>query len=177
MGVIATAVIGVMVVGLSARVAEPAGPVAVPARDPEAEPVVPELDPGAGLPVPGVLDMSRDELEVAMHQLLDDTLAAAQIDDPEIPDDLVFPLTYTQCEVPSFRASVEVWFATADNAAAVGLVRDYWTSLGYSVLSNQTQVAAAGREPLVGESLDLAIVEWDDENLRLSLTSACVLDQ
>ena len=144
----------------------------------EVEPPDPPLsDPGIGLPPPTIsTTMTRTQVEGEIQHLIRSTFQAGGIDDPEIPDDLVYPLSYAPCDATSVRGQVEVWFASRDRDAALELVRSYWDFLGYTTAEGPDTVAAAGREPLLAETLRLDRVSWDDD-LRLSLTTPCVLDQ
>ena len=155
----------------------PAAP-ASPRPDPGPAEEIP-LDPDAGLPEAPALSTSftRESLVAALQQLADDSFAVAgPIDDPEIPAGVqTYPVQTEVCNEGGVRAVLDIWFATGANAAGLDRIEDYWTSLGYTVLSEPGHVAAAGREPLPAQRLDL-LQTWDEDDLRLRLTSLCVAD-
>ncbi len=135
------------------------------------------LDPSAGLPDAPPLStaFTQVELVAAMQQLADGSFATAgPIDDPEIPAGIqTYPVQLEDCEGTGVRAVLDIWFATGANAAGLDRIETYWASLGYTTLSEPGHVAAAGREPLPAQRLDL-LQTWDEDDLRLRLTSVCV---
>lgn len=174
-------VIGMGMVQPPLAVAEPRPPVvATPRPDPdpvEVEPI--PLDPAAGLPDTPELStaFTKDALMTAMQQLADDSFATAgPINDPAIPAGTQpYAVQSEPCGTTGVRVTLDAWFATGANAAGIARIKPYWESLGYTALSEPGHVAAAGREPLPAQSLDL-LQTWDDDDLRLRLTSVCVAD-
>lgn len=159
-------------------VERPPAPVSPSTFDPDAgeeEPI--PLDPGAGLPeAPELSDAyTVDALILAMQQLADESFATAgPIDDPEIPAGTqTYPVQTESCGTAGTRVVLDIWFATGHNAAGLDRIEAYWSSLGYTVLTEPGHVAAAGRAPLPAESLDL-VQTWDEDDLELQLRSLCV---
>jgi hypothetical protein len=155
----------------------PPRPIALaPQPDPGGEEPVP-LNPTAGLPDPPAVSIAftKETLIAAMQQLADESFATAGlIDDPDIAAGIqAYPVQTEPCATNGVRVTVDIWFATADNAGGLERITQYWDSLGYNTLTETGHVAAAGREPLPAERLDLEQT-WDEDDLRLQLTSLCV---
>ena len=151
----------------------PPAPPSVVDQEPEAVP-----DVGDELPAPEAsTTFTIDELETVMQQLADESIAVlGPIDDPEIPEGIQsYPVTRQDCGAGTTRVIFEAWFGTADNAAGVARIDDYWLSLGYTVRGAGGSVQAAGRDPLPAEQLDVGTMSWREDALRLRLSSLCVV--
>ena len=177
----------IMVIGVVQPVAtaSPAPPspshTAAPPPDPDAEPSPEPVDPDPGATLPPAPPLSTaftpDALAAAMQQLADDSIAVAgPIDDPDIPlGTQTYPVVRESCQGTEVRVTFDVWFATGHNAAGLARIDDYWRSLGYSAETGAGNVVGAGRDPLPADRLKLEQT-WDEDDLRLRLTSLCVVD-
>ena len=139
----------------------------------------PPLDASEGLADTSALSsaFTPAELQSAMWALVDaSAVAAGPINDPELPEGIrSYPLVPIPCGDGGIRFALDAWFSTADNAAGLDRIDDYWASQGYAIVSEPGVVAATGSDSLPAERLEL-LQTWDDEDLRMQLTSLCVAD-
>lgn len=152
-----------------------------PVYDPPAAPEHPPLDASEGLSDTSEMSsaFTSTDLQAAMWALVEASAdAAGPINDPDLPEGIhSYPLVPIPCGDGGIRFAIDAWFTTADNAAGVDRIDDFWASQGYTTLSADTgRVEAAGRDPLPAMRLEL-LQTWDEEDLRLQITSLCVAGQ
>jgi hypothetical protein len=105
------------------------------------------------------------------------SLEIAPVDDPYVSPDTLFPASVGPCpwatEEGMVQATTDIWFDSADDPAAIQRLREYWVSLGYSVVVDDPDlVVVVGAAGLVGAQYSIELT-WDEE-LRLRMQSVCV---
>ena len=148
---------------------------------PPGGPTLSEPEDSSRIPAPPPLygDSTLDgyslgyELEEAARY----SLMIAQVDDPDIPAGTAFPASFVYCawdaEGGVMQATTDIWFDTADDAAAIQRVREYWTTNGYTlVVDDPDLVVVAGAAGMIGAQYSIETT-WDDE-LRLRMQSVCL---
>jgi hypothetical protein len=148
---------------------------------PPGGPTVSEPEDSSRIPAPPPLygDSTLDgySLGYKLEEEARYSLMIAQVDDPDIPVGTAFPASFVYCawdaEQDVMQATTDIWFDTADDAAAIQRVREYWTTNGYSlVVDDPDLVVVAGAAGLVGAQFSIETT-WDDE-LRLRMQSVCI---
>ena len=104
------------------------------------------------------------------------SILIAPVADDDVSPDALFPANLVPC--PSavegeLQASTDIWFDSVNDPVAIQNLREYWVSLGYTVVVDDPDlVVVAGAPGLVGAQYSIERT-WDDE-LRLRMQSVCV---
>ena len=128
-------------------------------------------------PLYGASDFGTANLTYNLEELARYSLMIAIVDDPDIPPGTSFPAALVECpwatEGEYVQATTDIWFDTADDAAAIERVREYWVTNGATlVVDDPDLVVVVGVPGSVGVQFSIETT-WDDE-LRLRMQSVCV---